>query len=50
VIFVAVDGLFALFGKRGIVVLARASGGLDYVSGDDFSGMKFQSPFGQAGV
>ena len=43
VIFVAIDRLFALFGKGGIVVFSWASGSFDQAGVNDFSGFQFKA-------
>ena len=36
-VFVTIDGLFALFGESGIVIFSGASGGFDQAGVDDFT-------------
>ena len=42
-VFVAIDGLFALFGESGIVIFSGASGGFDQAGVDDFTGPKLKA-------
>ncbi len=47
VILVAIDGLPSLFGKRGIIILARPSCCFDQAGINDLSGLEFKAFLGQ---
>ena len=44
-VFVAIDGLFALFGESGIVIFSGASCGFDQAGVDDFTSPKLKALF-----